>query len=249
MTRKKINRILVILVMMMIFAINKSNVDAAGKIKMSSENEVLPIGKSVTLSLNGATGTVKWSTSDKNIVNVTSKGRIKALKKGTAKITATYNKKQYVCNVQVITNFDNMFNMIRDTGTVNSNGYKSILKEFDNRMYSLTYIKDKREFEFKYLYDDSKATYVVVITIPRNGARIVPMQITYVNNKNGAYFYGKADIRRSLYSKTYNVPLEVTKASGRYYRAYVKNTNIACRRAFAAWNSIIGINNLGFKKY
>lgn len=248
--KKKLNSLLLLFLMIVaIVGILGKDVNAATNIKLNSENVELAIGSATQLNLEGAKGTVKWTTSDKTIATVTSKGKVKAIKKGNATITATYKKVKYSCNVKVITNFDNMFNKIRDEGIKNANGYKSILKEFDDRMYSLTYIKDKKEFEFKYMYDYSDATYVVTITIPRNGAKIVPVDIMYINNKKGSYFYGKASIRRSLYSKTYNVPLEVTKASGKYYSAYVKKTNIAVRKAFAAWNSIVKIKKLGFKNY
>ena len=249
MTRKKISRIILLILVMVIVSIGDGSVDAATKIALSSESEEIPVGKSVTLSLKGATGSVKWSTSNSKVVSVNSKGRIKALKKGTAVVKATYKKKEYVCNVRVISNFDFMYKLIREKGVVNSNGYKTIFKETPNRMYSLTYIKEKKEFEFKYMYDGAKKTYLITIIIPRNGAHTVPTQVMYINNTNGSYFYGEADISRANYSKTYKVPLKVTKASGKNQAAYEKNANEVVLKAFDAWNKIIKINNLGFTKY
>lgn len=47
------------------------------------------------------TSMIKWSTSDKSIVAVSSKGKIRGVKKGTATITATINGKRYTSKVTV----------------------------------------------------------------------------------------------------------------------------------------------------
>ena len=49
-----------------------------------------------------ATGKVKFKSSNKKIAKVTGKGKIKALKKGKATITATIGKKSFKCKVTVI---------------------------------------------------------------------------------------------------------------------------------------------------
>lgn len=45
--------------------------------------------------------TIKWNSSKKAVAAVTSKGKVTAKKAGTAKITATVNKKSYSCTVTV----------------------------------------------------------------------------------------------------------------------------------------------------
>ena len=59
-----------------------------------------------SLSVYGRTSSkwkkgVKWTSSNKAVATVTSAGRVKAVKKGTAKITATYGREKYTCSVNV----------------------------------------------------------------------------------------------------------------------------------------------------
>ena len=70
--------------------------------KLSKTSAVLMPGSTLALKLNYAKGTVKWSTSDKKVAEVTKKGKVTAKAVGTAKITATFKKKKYSCRIQVI---------------------------------------------------------------------------------------------------------------------------------------------------
>ncbi len=53
------------------------------------------------LKLSGVKGKVTWSSSDKTIAKVSSKGKVTAVGAGRCTITAKYNEKQYVCKVKV----------------------------------------------------------------------------------------------------------------------------------------------------
>lgn len=64
------------------------------------------------LTLSGITEGVKWSTSDKSIATVSAKGVVKAKKTGSVVITATYEGKEYICDVDVVDvglNFKELF--------------------------------------------------------------------------------------------------------------------------------------------
>lgn len=54
-----------------------------------------------TLKLTGVEGKVKWLTSNKKVATVSAKGGVKAVKAGTAKITAKVRKKKYTCKITV----------------------------------------------------------------------------------------------------------------------------------------------------
>jgi hypothetical protein len=62
----------------------------------------LYVGETVQLKLSGATS-VSWSSSNKKVATVTSKGKVKGVKKGTSVITAKNKKtkKSYTCKVTV----------------------------------------------------------------------------------------------------------------------------------------------------
>ncbi len=76
--------------------------EAAKKPKLNYKKVTLPVGKTVTLKVKRAKGKVKWKTNKKKIATVTKKGKVKAKKVGTAKITAKVAKKKYTCKVTVI---------------------------------------------------------------------------------------------------------------------------------------------------
>ena len=57
-------------------------------------------GDSYRLKLKGAEN-VKWKTSGKKVVSVSKKGKVTALRPGTATITASAGKKKYKCQVTV----------------------------------------------------------------------------------------------------------------------------------------------------
>jgi hypothetical protein len=78
-----------------------STVEAAPKVKLNKKKVTLYVGKSTTLKLKGTKQKVKWSSNKKSVATVSSKGKVKAKKKGTATITAKVGKKKYKCKVTV----------------------------------------------------------------------------------------------------------------------------------------------------
>lgn len=73
--------------------------DAAAKPKLAKSKLNLYVGKSYKFNVKGCT----WKSSKNKVASVSSKGKVKAKKAGTAKITATLkkNKKKAVCIVKV----------------------------------------------------------------------------------------------------------------------------------------------------
>jgi len=68
---------------------------------ISAKELSLTKGQSTALSLKNNKNKVKWVSSNKKVAAVNGKGKIRALKKGTAVITATAGKKKYQCSVTV----------------------------------------------------------------------------------------------------------------------------------------------------
>ena len=76
------------------------------KITLKKKTLTLKKGKTYTLKATmkpkNSTDTVKWKSSNKKVVSVTQKGKIKVLKKGKATITVTTSsKKKATCKVTV----------------------------------------------------------------------------------------------------------------------------------------------------
>ena len=71
------------------------------KVKLNKKKVTLYVGKSVRLKVKGTKKKAKWKSSSKKVATVSSKGTVKAKKKGKAKITAKVGKKKLVCRVTV----------------------------------------------------------------------------------------------------------------------------------------------------
>lgn len=71
--------------------------------KLSQKKASLVIGQKITLKVkNRGKRNVKWSSSNKKVASVSSKGKVKAKKKGTAVITARVGNRKLKCRVTVV---------------------------------------------------------------------------------------------------------------------------------------------------
>lgn len=81
----------------LVFSLNGLTSYAAAKsssIKISSKKLVLTVGKSKKLTITGAKNAkITWKSSNKKVATVSKNGKVNAMKKGTAKITATVKVK------------------------------------------------------------------------------------------------------------------------------------------------------------
>ena len=68
---------------------------------MSKSSLTLYVGKSSTLKVSGTKSKVKWSSSNKSVATVTSKGKVTAKQAGSATISAKVGKKTLKCKVTV----------------------------------------------------------------------------------------------------------------------------------------------------
>lgn len=71
------------------------------KLKLNKKKITLYVGQTARLKVKGTKKKVKWKSSKKKIASVSKKGKVKAKKKGTAKITAKVAGKKLVCKVKV----------------------------------------------------------------------------------------------------------------------------------------------------
>lgn len=76
------------------------SVEIAGA-KLNKKKITLTVGKTYKLKVTGTKKKVKWSSSNKKIATVNSKGKVTAKKKGTATITAKVDGKKLKCTVKV----------------------------------------------------------------------------------------------------------------------------------------------------
>lgn len=73
---------------------------AASSVAISDFEKTLYAGQSFTLTLENATGDIKWKSSNTKVATVND-GLVTGVKSGTTTITATYDNKDYKCYVNV----------------------------------------------------------------------------------------------------------------------------------------------------
>lgn len=82
------------------FGVTPSNA-ASKTARLNKTNATLTEGKTIQLKVINYNKKVKWSSSKEKIVSVSSRGKVKAKKAGTAKVYAKISGKKLVCIVKV----------------------------------------------------------------------------------------------------------------------------------------------------
>lgn len=99
---RKIGSVLMIVAILLAFSPAADGGQAyAASIKLSKKTVYMSKGKTYTLKVKGTKAKVKWKSSNKKIVTVSKKGKLKAKGYGTAKITAKVKGKTLKCTVKV----------------------------------------------------------------------------------------------------------------------------------------------------
>ena len=99
--RKTVKLLLSLLVIVTAFALGFEVPVHAAKVKLSKKSITIKVGQKKTIKVKGTTKKVTWSSSDKKIATVNSKGKITAKSEGTCNITAKVGSKKLTCKVTV----------------------------------------------------------------------------------------------------------------------------------------------------
>lgn len=83
------------------FGIGVVTAEAATTVKLNKRKTTIYVGKTEQLKVKGTKSKVKWSSNKKSVATVSSKGKVKGKKAGTAIITAKVGNKKYKCKVTV----------------------------------------------------------------------------------------------------------------------------------------------------
>ena len=108
--KKRVLSVLICMVLVLgslVWLTPDTSVEAASKLKLNKKKMTMYIGDTFTLKLKNATGDVKFSSTDKKIAKVSSKGVVTAVAEGKAIIKVKNNKKTYKCKITV--KEDNMY--------------------------------------------------------------------------------------------------------------------------------------------
>lgn len=96
---KTLKKLLLFILVLGLIVTNTATIQAATKI--SKKSVTMYVGQTTTLKITGTKIKAKWSSSNKSIAAVNSKGKVTAKKKGKATITAKVGQKKYTCKVTV----------------------------------------------------------------------------------------------------------------------------------------------------
>ncbi len=72
------------------------------KTKLNKTKITIPVDQRITLKVKGSRKKAKWSSSNRKVVTVNQKGRVRAKRAGNATVTAKIGKKKYRCKIHVI---------------------------------------------------------------------------------------------------------------------------------------------------
>lgn len=98
--RKSLFMTAIFLILCCMMLLPSADVSAA-TIKLSTNTVTLNVGQSKTIKVKGTSKKTKWSSNKKSVAKVSSAGKITAVGRGTATITAKVGKKSYKCKVLV----------------------------------------------------------------------------------------------------------------------------------------------------
>ncbi len=93
---------LLLVVFSIMLSLPSADINSATAVKISKKKITIYVGSVKKLILKGADASgIKWTSSDKKVATVSSKGKVKGIKEGKATISAKYKGKKYTCNVTV----------------------------------------------------------------------------------------------------------------------------------------------------
>ena len=92
----------ILMVMICAFTMTSINSFAASKATLSKSSIKMVVGAATTLKVTGTADSIKWSSSDKTIASVSSKGKVSGKSKGTCYIYAKTGKTTLKCKVTVL---------------------------------------------------------------------------------------------------------------------------------------------------
>lgn len=234
---KRNKKILTVIAILLLIVCMVVPVSAAGKI--NKKKVTLKVGQTLQLKVTGTKGKVKWKSSKKSVATVSSKGRVKAKKKGSATITAKVGKKKYTCKVTVkkpTTNSNGGFSG-NTNANANTSGKKNVVT-----------------------YHAESTPYGAVAILENHYDHTVDLTVEFVYYLNGSMIgtskgynyafapHSKCALQGWNHDKTWDsfkINLKIEKASN----VITNNSGIRYSSNFGDNNVMVEVKNVGRKNY
>lgn len=230
-------------------------VEAATKIKLNYKTKTIYEGQSFRLKISGTKKKVKWSSANKKIAIVSSKGLVKGKDGGktkrTVKITATVSGKKYVCKVTVkapkVDTDDNGYTNTYGNKVIN---YKDRYNG-DEYLFAIVYEKSTDILTFLASADMkvSGGTTECVTTMDMvsadNSAVLYPEHICVLTSYGyGDAFSASAQINPGTYTADSDIYFHLMSDDSILNESDIQSlSNTLMRFAFVGWNHIL-VQNL-----
>lgn len=198
---KKILSIILTLVLS-ISMIQITNVSASNKVKLNKTKATIYVGKTVTLKLKNNENKVKWSSSNRKMATVSSKGKVKGKKAGKVTITAKVGKKKYKCRILV----KDIINVKLPKTPFKVSSYEDgkLLATYEITNISYSYNKSydgsgKYDiyvyFDGQKIYSNGEDTYMDIQLVMYQDGRVVESRsLDFPKVQSGGKFYGANQI-------------------------------------------------------
>ncbi|MBQ9157664.1 MAG: Ig-like domain-containing protein [Eubacterium sp.] len=163
---------------------------AAAKVKLSRTKMTMSVGDSQKLKINGSSKKVTWTSSNKNIAKVSSKGSVKALKAGKVTITAKVAGKKLKCKVTIYDTIGTYFGIWNVNWDPSPAGKKLTEAEAAEVRYAINRLFDRSYIALKIIpYGVKPATTFVSMGIMEpDGGQFYK----HAGQKNAGYYSAKA---------------------------------------------------------
>ena len=202
---KQVRKVLAIVLTLVltISIIPISNVSAANKVKLNKKKATVYVGKNVILKLKNNNGNVKWSSSNKKVATVSSKGKVKGKRAGKATITAKVGSKKYKCKITV----KDIINVKLPKTPFKVSSYEDGILVATYKITNISYSYEKRTydnsgkydihvyFDGKKIYSNGEETWTDIQLVMYQKKKVVESRtLDLPSVKKGGKFYGADQI-------------------------------------------------------
>lgn len=164
--------------------------EAAAKPKLNKNSVMMYVAQSKKLKVNHTKSKVKWSSSNKKIAKVSTKGTVKAVKAGKCTIYAKVKGRKLKCKVEVVTKEQyygrNLYTLIRQKGAKGSSNVRRMSmkikeKEAENcRIVIISAYPKKWQMEFAFNENLEEPDELMKVNINLDVSKDKTGQLKYV---------------------------------------------------------------------
>ncbi|MEE1304267.1 MAG: BspA family leucine-rich repeat surface protein [Agathobacter sp.] len=220
------------------------------QIAISDTKATIYKGDTRTIRLVGTKQKAKWTSSNKSVATVDKNGKVKAIKAGTATITATLGKKKFTCKVTVKnkSGYKQLYDYIILNGKSNKEG-NLVIRDGN---YGIIYNFKNKTFDFIYVKDGEEKKDSMTFSIGEKGSKTASAVYAYSDGLN--FCRAEATFTVAKYKKGANLSFKPSVYRGYETSTFIKMANTTFVNSMKAWSGLVkkagtSMKAIGFKTY